>query len=125
MAHAIRIDGNDNLGIGMLQRVTNRARLSTIGLIPPGADANVAEILLGLERPLVAVVNRTVVLCDDFKLVAGIVALADAFNGFVDRLAFIEARHENAHGGLVGVVLLDSFARERTPQNDSHQVLDY
>ena len=124
MEDAIRIDGNNNLGIGVLQRVTNRACLSTIGNIPPGADANVGEIALGLERPLVGVVNRTVVLCDDFKLVAGIVALADAFNGFVDRLAFVEARHENAHGGLVGVVLLDSCARERQPENDSHQVLD-
>src|ERR1700719_1553665 len=93
MEYAIRIDGNNNLGMGVLQRVTNRARFSAIGLIPPGADANAGEIALRLECPLVGVVNRKIVLCDDFKLVARIVALADAFNGFIDRLAFVEARH--------------------------------
>src|SRR5882757_7590080 len=37
----------------------------------------------GFEHPLVAVVDRTVVLGDDFELLVRIVPLADAFDGFL------------------------------------------
>jgi hypothetical protein len=109
----------------VLQRVADCARFPAIDGVPARADVNVGEISLGFEHPLVAVVDRTVVLGDDFKLVTAIVALADALDGFVDGLALVEAGHENAHGGLIGVILLDFCAGERELENDPHHVLDH
>ena len=45
----------------------DRARLSAVDRVPAGADANVGEIALGFENPLVAVVDGTVVLGNHFQ----------------------------------------------------------
>src|SRR5579863_1276296 len=123
--NAIRIDRDDDVGGRVLQGVTNRARLPAIDRVPPCADTNVGEIAASLEHPFVAVVDRTVVLGDDFEFVVGIVALANALDGFVHRSALVEAGHKNAHGGLIGIVFLDFCAGERKLKNNPHHVLNH
>jgi len=125
MEDAIRIDRNDNLCRGVLQRIADRARLPAIDLIPPRPYAYVGEIALRLEHPLVAIVDRTVVLRDHFKVPVRIVALADALDRLVDRPAFVVARHQHAHGWLIRVVLPGLGAGKRKFHNDPHQIRDH
>src|SRR5579864_2114273 len=96
MEDAIRIDGNDNLGVRELQRVAYGARLPAIDLVSPGSYADVGKVALRFQHPLVTVVDRTVVLRDDFELLVWIIALADALDRFVDRFAFVVAGHQHA-----------------------------
>src|SRR5580704_2565202 len=125
MKNAIRIDRNYDLCRGLLHRIANRSRLSAVRRIAPRPYAYVGEVALRPEHPLEAVVHRTVVLRNHFKFFRGIVALADALDRLVDRLTFVEARHQHAYCGLVAVIFLYFRARERHLQNDSHDVLHH
>ena len=124
MEDAIRIDRDDDLRGGVLQRIAHGTRLSAVHLIPPGPYVDVCEIPLGLAHPLIAVVDGTVILRDHFKFIVRIVALADALDRLVNRLALVVAGHQHAHRGLIRVVFLGFCAGEREFQNNSHQVLD-
>src|SRR5580693_294992 len=107
MKDAVGIDGDDQFRAGGLEGVANGAGFAAVHGVAPDTDFYGGEVALGLEHPVVAVVDRAVVLRDDFKFVAWIIAVADALDGLVDRLALVEAGHEDAYRGLVAVVFSD------------------
>ena len=68
---AVRVDRDNNLGGGVLQCVANGACLAAVQGVAAGADADVREVLLRLEHPLIAVVGGAIVLRDDFEQLTG------------------------------------------------------
>ena len=120
---AIGIDRNDDLGCRVLYRIADRACLSAVEFIAFGTNVDVGEVALRLLHPLVAVIDRAVILRKNFELVIRVVAPRYTFDRFVDGFAFVVARHHNADSRLVRIVLLGFRARKRKPHNDAHQVL--
>ena len=123
MDDAVRIDRDDDFCRRVLERVADRACFSAVDVVPADSDPDVGEVGLSLFHPFIAVVNGAIVLRYHFKLVVRIVALRNAFDRCVHRLAFVVARHEYADGGLVGVVLLRLGGGKGEAHDDSHQVL--
>jgi hypothetical protein len=124
MKDAVGVDGDDDFSVGVLKSVADGAGLAAVDGVAAGADADVGEVVLGLAYPLVTVVDGAVILGDNFKQVVGIVAAADAFDGLVDRLAFVVAGQKDADGGLKRLILTDLGAREGPLKDDPHKVLD-
>jgi hypothetical protein len=121
---AVGVDGEDDFGCGVLECIADGAGLAAVDGVAAGADADVGEVALGLENPLVAVVDGAVVLGDDLEEFGGVVAAADALDGLVDGLAFVVTGKENADGREPGVVLADGCAAGGPLEDQAHEVLD-
>src|ERR1041385_8960290 len=63
-------------------------------------------------------------MCDYLKPVIRIVAMADALNGFVDRLALVVTRHQDADRWLITVVFLNFRGGNRPLEDHGQRVLD-
>src|ERR1051326_4311817 len=63
-------------------------------------------------------------MCDYLKPVIRIVAMADALNGFVDRLALVVTRHQDADRWLITVVFWNFRAGNRPLEDHGQRVLD-
>ena len=125
MEDAVGVDGDDEFGGGVVERIAHRARLAAVDVVATATDADVGEVPLRFEHPLEAVIARTIVLRNHFKEFVRIVAPADALNGPIDSFAFVVAGKQHADGGLPSVILPDSRGRKGQPQDQSHEVFDY
>ena len=124
MKDAIRVDGNNDLGAGVLESITDRARLAAVHVISANADADVRKIALSFEHPLIAIIRGTIVLRDYLEEVTGIVTFADALDGLVDCLAFVVTRQQDTDCRLARIVFAYSSAGEGPLEYQSHKVLD-
>jgi hypothetical protein len=124
MKNAIGIDGNHQLCRREPKRVAHGARFSAVDGIPAHSDLYIGKVALRLKHPLVAVIHRAIVLPNHFKLVVGVIALADALDRLVDRFALVETGHEDTHRRLVRVVFLDRRPRNRPFQDKRQRVLE-
>ena len=75
--------------------------------IPFHSHFDIGEVALRFEHPLVAIIRGTVVLRDHLKPIIWVVATTDALNRFVNRLALVVARHQDADRRLIAVVFLN------------------
>ncbi len=122
--NAIGVHRDDNLGRGPLEAVAHGAGLAAVDRVASDDDADVGEIPLRPLHPQEAVVDRAVVLGDDFEPVIGIVAATDALNGFIDGPALVVAGQNDADCRLEPEIFPDLRAGNRPLKNGPEGVFE-